>query len=136
MTCSNTTLAAPAFDYLDAPIERVTGADVPMPYAKNLEIAVWLSFLAAAISDLMGTCAVHTHMQNMPTHTCTAIASHTSAHVCRCHVSVHTCMRMCTATGHMLGYTGRAGSREHLQRCEEGCLPLEVKTPCLCCQGN
>ena len=26
-----------AFDYLDAPIGRVTGADVPMPYAKNLE---------------------------------------------------------------------------------------------------
>ncbi len=26
-----------AFDDLDAPIERVTGADVPMPYAKNLE---------------------------------------------------------------------------------------------------
>jgi pyruvate dehydrogenase E1 component beta subunit len=26
-----------AFDYLDAPILRVTGADVPMPYAVNLE---------------------------------------------------------------------------------------------------
>ena len=26
-----------AFDYLDAPILRVTGADVPMPYARNLE---------------------------------------------------------------------------------------------------
>jgi len=26
-----------AFDYLDAPMERVTGADVPMPYALNLE---------------------------------------------------------------------------------------------------
>ncbi|KAJ1652675.1 pyruvate dehydrogenase E1, beta subunit [Dispira simplex] len=26
-----------AFDYLDAPVQRVTGADVPMPYAKNLE---------------------------------------------------------------------------------------------------
>merc|ERR1719453_156458 len=25
------------FDYLDAPLERVTGADVPMPYAVNLE---------------------------------------------------------------------------------------------------
>lgn len=25
-----------AFDYLDAPVERVTGADVPTPYAKNL----------------------------------------------------------------------------------------------------
>ncbi len=27
------------FDYLDAPPERVTGADVPMPYAANLEKA-------------------------------------------------------------------------------------------------
>jgi pyruvate dehydrogenase E1 component beta subunit len=28
-----------AFDYLDAPMERVAGADVPMPYANNLEQA-------------------------------------------------------------------------------------------------
>ena len=28
-----------AFDYLDAPLERVTGADIPMPYAINLEQA-------------------------------------------------------------------------------------------------
>jgi pyruvate dehydrogenase E1 component beta subunit len=27
-----------AFDDLDAPVERVTGADVPMPYARNLEV--------------------------------------------------------------------------------------------------
>jgi pyruvate dehydrogenase E1 component beta subunit len=26
-----------AFDYLDAPVRRITGADIPMPYAKNLE---------------------------------------------------------------------------------------------------
>lgn len=26
-----------AFDYLDAPAERICGADIPMPYAKNLE---------------------------------------------------------------------------------------------------
>jgi len=26
-----------AWDYLDAPVERVTGADVPTPYAENLE---------------------------------------------------------------------------------------------------
>lgn len=30
-----------AFDYLDAPIERVTGADVPMPYSKRLEQAAF-----------------------------------------------------------------------------------------------
>jgi pyruvate dehydrogenase E1 component beta subunit len=28
-----------AFDYLDHPVERVTGADIPMPYALNLEVA-------------------------------------------------------------------------------------------------
>jgi pyruvate dehydrogenase E1 component beta subunit len=28
-----------AFDFLDAPIQRVTGADVPMPYSKRLEQA-------------------------------------------------------------------------------------------------
>jgi pyruvate dehydrogenase E1 component beta subunit len=28
-----------AFDDLDAPVERVTGANAPMPYAKNLEQA-------------------------------------------------------------------------------------------------
>ena len=26
-----------AFDHLDAPVERITGVDIPMPYAKNLE---------------------------------------------------------------------------------------------------
>jgi pyruvate dehydrogenase E1 component beta subunit len=26
-----------AFDYLDAPVERITGADVPMPYSIPLE---------------------------------------------------------------------------------------------------
>jgi pyruvate dehydrogenase E1 component beta subunit len=25
------------FDDLDAPVERITGADIPMPYAANLE---------------------------------------------------------------------------------------------------
>lgn len=32
-------IAERAFDYLDAPVKRVSGADVPMPYAKNLEDA-------------------------------------------------------------------------------------------------
>lgn len=30
-------ISTEAFDYLDAPVERVAGAFVPMPYAKNLE---------------------------------------------------------------------------------------------------
>jgi 2-oxoisovalerate dehydrogenase E1 component len=32
-----------AFDYLDAPVERVSGAEVPGPYAHNLEIAAFPS---------------------------------------------------------------------------------------------
>ena len=31
------TVMTEAFDYLDAPVTRVAGADVPMPYAANLE---------------------------------------------------------------------------------------------------
>ena len=30
-------LESEAFDHLDAPVLRVTGADIPMPYAQNLE---------------------------------------------------------------------------------------------------
>jgi pyruvate dehydrogenase E1 component beta subunit len=30
-----------AFDWLDAPVQRVTGADVPMPYSKPLEQAAF-----------------------------------------------------------------------------------------------
>jgi pyruvate dehydrogenase E1 component beta subunit len=30
-----------AFDYLDAPVERVTGADVPCPYAESIENAAF-----------------------------------------------------------------------------------------------
>jgi len=32
-------IEGPAFHYLDAPVIRVTGADVPMPYTHSLEIA-------------------------------------------------------------------------------------------------
>jgi len=31
-------VAGVAFWHLDAPVMRVTGADVPMPYAENLEL--------------------------------------------------------------------------------------------------
>eukprot|EP00604_Paraphysomonas_vestita_P003182 CAMPEP_0174821218 /NCGR_PEP_ID=MMETSP1107-20130205/6059_1 /TAXON_ID=36770 /ORGANISM="Paraphysomonas vestita, Strain GFlagA" /LENGTH=321 /DNA_ID=CAMNT_0016038013 /DNA_START=135 /DNA_END=1100 /DNA_ORIENTATION=+ len=34
-----TIMESEAFDYLDAPVERVTGADIPMPYAIPLEKA-------------------------------------------------------------------------------------------------
>ena len=34
-----TIISEQAFDYLDAPVERVTGANAPTPYAKNLERA-------------------------------------------------------------------------------------------------
>jgi pyruvate dehydrogenase E1 component beta subunit len=44
-----------AFDYLDAPVERVTGADVPMPYATNLEKAALpqVEDVIAAVKRLM-----------------------------------------------------------------------------------
>src|SRR4029434_6708412 len=43
-----------AFDYLDAPVKRVSGADVPMPYAKNLEeLAIpTVSQLVAAVREV------------------------------------------------------------------------------------
>ena len=43
-----------AFDYLDAPVKRVSGADVPMPYAKNLEqLAVpGVEQIIAAVRDV------------------------------------------------------------------------------------
>jgi pyruvate dehydrogenase E1 component beta subunit len=34
-----TLITEQAFDYLDAPVQRVTGADVPMPYARRMEQA-------------------------------------------------------------------------------------------------
>jgi pyruvate dehydrogenase E1 component beta subunit len=44
-----------AFDYLDAPVQRVTGADVPMPYSKPLEDIAYPhepQVLAAALATL------------------------------------------------------------------------------------
>src|SRR5882762_666995 len=43
-----------AFDYLDAPVIRVSGVDVPMPYAKNLEDAAIpnLEQLIAAVKEV------------------------------------------------------------------------------------
>lgn len=35
----STLITEQAFDYLDAPVQRVTGADVPMPYSRRLEQA-------------------------------------------------------------------------------------------------
>jgi pyruvate dehydrogenase E1 component beta subunit len=44
-----------AFDYLDAPVVRVTGEDVPMPYAKNLELLVIPSLekVVAAVKQVL-----------------------------------------------------------------------------------
>jgi pyruvate dehydrogenase E1 component beta subunit len=47
-----------AFDYLDAPIERVTGADVPMPYSKRMEQAAIPhaeNVVSAALQTLEGS---------------------------------------------------------------------------------
>ena len=45
-----------AFDYLDAPYERVTGADVPMPYATNLE-AMALPQIDDIVSTVQRVCS-------------------------------------------------------------------------------
>lgn len=37
LSSSSNVLPGSAFDYLDAPVTRVTGADVPTAYAQNLE---------------------------------------------------------------------------------------------------
>ena len=44
-----------AFDYLDAPVVRVTGADTPMPYAANLE-ALALPQTAAVVAAAKSVC--------------------------------------------------------------------------------
>ena len=47
-----------AFDYLDAPVQRVTGADVPMPYSKRLEQAAMPHsehVVSAALASLEGS---------------------------------------------------------------------------------
>ncbi len=43
-----------AFDYLDAPVKRVSGVDVPMPYAKNLEDAAipTVAQIVAAVKEV------------------------------------------------------------------------------------
>ena len=49
-----------AFDYLDAPVARVTGADVPMPYSKPLEDIAYPhepQIVAAALTTLNRTAA-------------------------------------------------------------------------------
>jgi pyruvate dehydrogenase E1 component beta subunit len=45
-----------AFDYLDAPVQRVTGADVPMPYSKPLEdkAMVQVSNIVSAAERVLG----------------------------------------------------------------------------------
>ena len=42
-----------AFDWLDAPIVRVTGKDVPMPYAENLEKLALVLVLIVVLLLLM-----------------------------------------------------------------------------------
>lgn len=53
----STLITEQAFDYLDAPVQRVTGADVPMPYSKRLEQAAMphtASAVEAALATLEG----------------------------------------------------------------------------------
>ena len=41
-----------AFDWLDAPVLRLTGKDVPMPYASNLE-----KLALPQVDDIVSACA-------------------------------------------------------------------------------
>jgi pyruvate dehydrogenase E1 component beta subunit len=43
-----------AFDYLDAPVKRVTTAEAPNPYARNLEVAALPSVekIVAAVKEV------------------------------------------------------------------------------------
>ena len=53
-----TLITKQAFDHLDAPVQRVTGADVPMPYSKRLEQAAIPHpehIVSAALATLEGT---------------------------------------------------------------------------------
>jgi pyruvate dehydrogenase E1 component beta subunit len=53
----STLITEQAFDFLDAPVQRVTGADVPMPYSKRLEQAAMphtASAVEAALATLEG----------------------------------------------------------------------------------
>ena len=44
-----------AFDYLDAPVIRICGADVPMPYARNLE-AAYLPNVTQVVEAVKSVC--------------------------------------------------------------------------------
>ena len=53
----STLITEQAFDHMDAPIQRVTGADVPMPYSKRLEQAAIphaASVVEAALATMEG----------------------------------------------------------------------------------
>ena len=53
----STLITEQAFDHMDAPIQRVTGADVPMPYSKRLEQAAMphaASVVEAALATMEG----------------------------------------------------------------------------------
>src|SRR5207245_9078949 len=50
-----------AFDYMDAPIQHVTGKDVPMPYSKPLERAALPNYNAIvnAVKTIVPAALVH-----------------------------------------------------------------------------
>lgn len=50
----STLITEQAFDHLDAPVQRVTGADVPMPYSKRLEQAA-IPHTASAVEAALAT---------------------------------------------------------------------------------
>src|SRR5919108_438241 len=55
-----------AFDHLDAPVERVTGADVPMPYSKPLEQAAFPPAVCAGPTSVTSTTRPPTVSDRLP----------------------------------------------------------------------
>ena len=58
-----------AFDYLDAPVTRVSGKDVPMPYAANLE-KLALPSVAEVVAAAKAVCYRWPIKEQVPTHRC------------------------------------------------------------------
>jgi hypothetical protein len=58
--CCSMSVVEESFEYLDAPVERIAGADVPMPYAANLErMAVPQVFFFAFHLRFSISCCIH-----------------------------------------------------------------------------
>ena len=75
-------VAIDAFDYLDAPPAKISGADVPMPYAANLE-RLALPTAAQVVEAVKGSCRHNWEQGRRGSGGHHACHSKTSCHLCR-----------------------------------------------------